>query len=111
MKQKFYMNPKDINQPIQLLGASLVGAVFLVGEFLYASTKSPSQIMAWFFGITAILIFPMILFFIFTLQTKYRPEISSDYFYDKHKARTYQNEAKKGGKLNLGEIEKWLIKK
>jgi len=75
MRQKFNLNPKNINQPIQLLGASLIGAVFLVGEFLYASTKCPYLIMGWFYGITAILIFPLILYFIFVLQTKYRIEL------------------------------------
>lgn len=77
------LNTKDINQPIQLLGASLIGSVLLVGEFLYASTKCPSKLMAWFFGITAILIFPAILYFIFILQTKYRIQLQGDKYYNK----------------------------
>jgi hypothetical protein len=111
MKQRFNLNPKDINQPIQLLGASLIGAVFLVGEFLYASTKCPSQIMAWFFGITAILIFPLILYFIFILQTKYRIELQGDKYFNEAMKRKYQRELMESEKTNLGEIEKWIKEK
>lgn len=87
------MNPKDINQPIQLLGASLIGSVLLVGEFLYASLKCMGTIMSWFFGITAILIFPLILYFIYTLQTKHRDKLQSDPYYHESMRRQYAKES------------------
>lgn len=108
MMSNWNLNPKHINQPIQLLGASLIGSVLLVGEFLYASTKCNSQIMAWFFGITAILIFPIILWFIFTLQTKHREKIQSDYFFNETMKRKYQEESKNNQIIKLGEFKKWI---
>lgn len=107
MKQRFNLDPKNIHQPIQLLGASLVGAVFLVGEFLYASTKCPYQVMAWFFGITAILIFPMILIFIYHLQTKHREKLQSDYYYNETMKRKYLEQSKENQIIKLEEIKKW----
>ncbi len=103
MKQRFSLNPKDINQPIQLLGASLIGAVFLVGEFLFASTMSQSQIMAWVFAAAAVLIFPAILYFIFILQTKYRIELQGDYFFNEAMKRTYKEESNKAEKFKFGD--------
>ncbi len=90
----FQLNPKHINQPIQLLGASLIGAVLLVGEFLYSATKTNSEIMSWFFAITAISIFPIILIFIFVLQTKYRHLMQSDYYYFNSQKMLYEEQSK-----------------
>jgi hypothetical protein len=102
------LDPKNINQPIQLLGASLIGAVFLVGEFLFASTKCPYPIMAGFFGATAILIFPMILLFIYTLQTKHRDKLQTDYYYFQSRKQLYEEQSKKPINISLEEIKKWL---
>ncbi len=102
------LDPQDINQPIQLLGASLVGAVLLVGEFLYASLKVESLFISGMYGITAILIFPIILYFIFVLQTKHRDKLQSDpyYLYGKF----YGEQVKNSKEINLNEIRKWLKK-
>lgn len=106
MKQKFPINPKDINQPIQLLGASLIGAVFLVGEFLYASTKCNYKFLSYLYGITAILIFPAILYFIFILQTKYRIELQGDHYFNKSQMAMYEEQSKRLEHLNLEDVKK-----
>jgi len=101
--KNFYLNPKHINQPIQLLGASLIGSVLLVGEFLYASVNVPSQIMSWFYCVTAILIFPIILYFIFILQTKYRVELQGDQYFNES-MKMYHKESNQARKFILGEV-------
>lgn len=106
MKQ-FQLNPKDINQPIQLLGASLLGAVLLVGEFLYASMNVSSVTMAWLYGITATLIFPMILFFIFILQTDHRDKLLSDPYYFATK-KLYVEQSRNMQKIPLEKFKTWL---
>ena len=103
---QFRLDPKNINQPIQLLGASLIGAVLLVGEFLYASARCNSQIMSWFFGITAILIFPIILYFIFIMQTKHRHLLQSDYYYFKTQRLWYEEQSNKLQPIKLEDM-KW----
>ncbi len=97
MLPNWNLNPRYINQPIQLLGASLIGSVLLVGEFLFASTQSKNIWMEILFGLTAIAIFPIILYFIFKLQTKYRPQLQSDPYY--HETKKWEQELLKGGEL------------
>ena len=103
-----YLNPRHINQPIQLLGASLIGAVLLVGEFLYASTKSTDPIMVLFYGFTAILIFPLILLFIYRLQTKHRDKLQADPYYFESKKQLYEKQSKTSQKITSEDIKKWL---
>ncbi len=90
MLPNWNLNPRYITQPIQLLGASLIGSVLLVGEFLFASSETPNPILGVLFGLTAIGIFPIILIFIFTLQTKYRSQLQSDPYY--HETRRWEQE-------------------
>ena len=86
------LNPKDITQPIQLLGASLIGAVFLVGEFLYASLQIIETWIGIAYATTAILIFPIILGFIGVLQIKFRDQMQSDPFWHEGKKMEYEKE-------------------
>lgn len=95
----YNLNPRYITQPIQLLGAALIGSVLLVGEFLFASSKTNNIIMSILFGLTAIAIFPTILYFIFKLQTKYRHQLQSDPYYHDYETRTWEQELKSKGTL------------
>jgi hypothetical protein len=93
---------KEVNQPIQLLGASLLGAVSLTGEFLYATTKSQTMNLA--FSITAILIFPVTLCFILLMLVKYRDLLQADYFYYKSRQEVQKEIYEEQAKQNLTTI-------
>jgi hypothetical protein len=76
---------EKITKPIQLLAVWFSGLVILV-SLLLAGAKTIST-PAWItplLVISAILIIPLFLYFVFLLQTKYRPQMQEDSFYSKY---------------------------
>jgi len=64
--------------------------------------------MSWCFAVTAMLIFPIILIFIFRLQTKYRDELQSDPYYYRSRKDLYDEQLKTRKSVSLKQLEKWL---
>lgn len=79
------IQPDKITKPIQLLAVWFAGLVILVGLLLSAAKMITEPI--WLIPllvISAILIIPIFLYFVFLLQTKYRPQMQEDTFYSKY---------------------------
>lgn len=79
------IQPDKITKPIQLLAVWFAGLVLLVG-LLLAGAKTimePNWIVP-VLAISAILIIPIFLYFVFLLQTKYRPQMQEDTYYSKY---------------------------
>lgn len=78
--EKHNISPDRITKPIQLLGAWLVGLLSIDGAFLLAATKMDSW-QAGALTIAAIVNVPIFLAALFSLQTKFRPELQEDSYY------------------------------
>lgn len=79
------IQPDKITKPIQLLAVWFAGLVLLVG-LLLAGAKTITEPI-WLVPvlvISAILIIPIFLYFVFLLQTKYRPQMQEDTYYSKY---------------------------
>ena len=78
------IQPDKITKPIQLLAVWFAGLVILVGLLLTgAKTITEPLWLVPVLTISAILIMPIFLYFVFLLQTKYRPQMQEDTFYSK----------------------------
>jgi len=79
------INAEKITKPIQLLAVWFTGLVLLESILLTAASiiNQPSWIVPTLV-ISAILIIPLFLYFIFLLQTKYRPQMQEDTFYSRY---------------------------
>lgn len=88
MNQKQF-RPEKITKPIQLLAVWFSGLVILVSALLTAanSINEPPWLTS-LMVISAIAIIPIFLFFIFLMQTKYRPQMQDDSFYSKYLDQT-----------------------
>lgn len=79
------IQPDKITKPIQLLAVWFAGLVILVGLLLSAAKMITEPIwLVPLLVISAILIIPIFLYFVFLLQTKYRPQMQEDTFYSKY---------------------------
>ncbi|WP_333850635.1 hypothetical protein [Epilithonimonas sp.] len=79
------IQPDKITKPIQLLAVWFAGLVLLVGLLLTgAKTITEPKWVVPILVISAILIIPIFLYFVFLLQTKYRPQMQEDTFYSKY---------------------------
>lgn len=95
-----------ITQPFQLLAAWIVGMIVLVGEFLHTTLNTQSiwiEIPAFVISVMLSLIFIKT---IFTLQTKYRPEMQDSEHYQEIWRNKYYNDIDKEKTLNMMEIIK-----
>jgi hypothetical protein len=108
------IQPDKITKPIQLLAVWFAGLVLLVG-LLLAGAKTITEPI-WLvpvLAISAILIIPIFLYFVFLLQTKYRPQMQEDTFYSKYldsstnKIVQVTEESKIGS--NVSEIQNQII--
>ncbi|TOD49377.1 hypothetical protein [Vibrio parahaemolyticus] len=76
------IQPEKITKPIQLLGAWLVGLFSINSTFLVAAVNlSELNWASEALVIAAILNVPIFLIAVFTLQTKFRPELQEDSYY------------------------------
>ncbi|ELF6478282.1 TPA: hypothetical protein N2685_004644 [Vibrio parahaemolyticus] len=76
------IQPEKITKPIQLLGAWLVGLFSINSTFLVAAVNlSDLNWASEALVIAAILNVPIFLIAVFTLQTKFRPELQEDSYY------------------------------
>ena len=79
------IKPEKVTKPIQLLAAWLLGLVLIDTLFLTASASieqplwGPNALI-----IAAIINVPLFLVSLFTLQTKFRPEMQEDTYYSKY---------------------------
>ncbi|OOG77887.1 hypothetical protein [Algoriphagus sp. A40] len=79
------IQPDKITKPIQLLAVWFAGLVLLVGLLLTgAKTINEPIWLVPVLAISAILIIPIFLYFVFLLQTKYRPQMQEDTFYSRY---------------------------
>ncbi len=79
------IQPDKITKPIQLLAVWFAGLVLLVSLLLAGAKTITSPIwLTPVLAISAILIIPLFLYFVFLLQTKYRPQMQEDTFYSKY---------------------------
>lgn len=79
------IQPDKITKPIQLLAVWFAGLVLLVGLLLTGARTITEPIwLVPVLAISAILIIPIFLYFVFLLQTKYRPQMQEDTFYSKY---------------------------
>ena len=85
------IKPEKITKPIQLLAVWFSGLIILEGILLTGARtiESPNWITPML-SITAVGIIPLFLFFIFLLQTKYRPQMQEDSFYSKYLDKSTQ---------------------
>lgn len=98
MSQK--IEPHKITKPIQLLAVWFVGLILLVGTLLTGAAKITS--IYWlptFLSISAVVIIPIFLVFIFLLQTKFRPQMQADEYYYKYLDKEKNTEVIKVKKL------------
>ena len=79
------IQPDKITKPIQLLAVWFAGLVLLVGLLLTgAKTIQEPLWLVPLLAISAVLIIPIFLYFVFLLQTKYRPQMQEDTYYAKY---------------------------
>lgn len=79
------IQPDKITKPIQLLAVWFAGLVLLVGILLTGAKTITEPIwLVPVLVISAILIIPIFLYFVFILQTKYRPQMQEDTYYSKY---------------------------
>lgn len=79
------IQPDKITKPIQLLAVWFAGLVLLVGLLLTGAKTITEPIwMVPVLSISAIAIIPIFLYFVFLLQTKYRPQMQEDTYYSKY---------------------------
>ncbi|MES2809604.1 MAG: hypothetical protein V4619_13320 [Bacteroidota bacterium] len=79
------IQPEKITKPIQLLAVWFAGLVLLVGLLLAgAKTIQEPKWLVPVLAISAVLIIPVFLYYVFLLQTKYRPQMQEDTFYSKY---------------------------
>lgn len=83
------IQPEKITKPIQLLAVWFAGLVLLVGLLLAgAKTITEPPWLVPVLAISAIAIIPIFLYFVFLLQTKYRPQMQEDTFYSEYLDKT-----------------------
>ena len=74
-----------ITKPIQLLAAWLVGLIFVNTAFLLTATSfSEIEWLAAVLVISSVINVPLFLAAIFLLQTKFRPEMQEDHYYNEY---------------------------
>lgn len=77
---------EKITKPIQLVAAWFAALILLVGSFLGAAkTVNRPGWLPVLFGFAAVLAVPFFALLVFRLQTKYRPELQEDPYYEKYK--------------------------
>ena len=76
--------PHKIDKPLQVLAAWLIALILLDSAFLTAAAniEEPTWIRPLLI-IAAILFVPLFLVFIFLMQTKFRPQLQADPYYEK----------------------------
>ena len=77
------IRPERITKPLQLLAAWLVALIILVGMLIWAGMQSNS--VSWIpvlYSLTAVGIIPGFVYVIFIMQTKYRPQMQEDIYYN-----------------------------
>lgn len=85
------IKPEKITKPIQLLAVWFSGLIILEGLLLTAARTIESPLwITPLLSVTAVGIIPLFLFFIFLLQTKYRPQMQEDTFYSKYLDKSTQ---------------------
>lgn len=83
------IQPEKITKPIQLLAVWFAGLVLLVGLLLTgAKTITEPLWLVPVLAISSIVIIPIFLYFVFLLQTKYRPQMQEDTFYSEYLDKT-----------------------
>jgi hypothetical protein len=83
------IKPEKITKPIQLLAVWFAGLVLLVGLLLTgAKTITIPYWIPGLLTISAVIIIPLFLYFVFLLQTKFRPQMQEDSFYSTYLDRT-----------------------
>ncbi len=88
--------PSTVTKPIQLLAAWLIGLILINTSFLggAVAVHTPSWAPA-LLVIAAVANVPLFLFCLFMLQTKFRPEMQEDSFYNKYLERRYSEQTQK----------------
>ena len=83
--QQSGIDTTKITKPIQLLAAWLVGLIFVNGIFLTTATSFvETEWLAAVLVIAAVINVPVFLVSIFLLQTKFRPEMQEDHYYNEY---------------------------
>ena len=103
------IEPQKVTKPIQLLAAWLIGLIVIDAAFLAASMKLDSWERSALV-VASILNVPIFLFALFTLQTRFRPELQEDAFYSKY-LDSKTNQVVTRSKLDAIDVEVSTLRK